>query len=165
MTMLLPFVMMLAAPGQEVGSGSCETVPTEEIAFRAGEFDGWLVGSDIRAGTSDVRWVAGGCALMEDWTGAVSGAGSALYAYHTGRWHLYFVNSTGHTLMLNGFAERGQIVFEGDHPDLAGRQGAHRMIFAPEGADVRQTWHFRPDTTGEWELVVDMIQRRRPLPE
>lgn len=36
------------------------------------------------------------------------------------------------------------------------------MIFAREGGDVRQIWHFRPDATGEWELLVDMIQRRRP---
>jgi hypothetical protein len=36
------------------------------------------------------------------------------------------------------------------------------MRFAPEGPDVRQTWHFRPQGADQWELLVDIIQRRRP---
>lgn len=158
---LLPLALVLAAPPPD----ACPTVPVGEIAFRAGQFDAWIAGSDIRAGTSDVRWVAGGCALLEDWVGAVSGAGTAIYVHHSGQWHLTYVNSGGHTLVLRGAAGKDSVLFEGHHPDLDGRPGSHRMLFAREGADVRQTWHFRPDATGEWGLLVDIIQRRRPAPE
>jgi hypothetical protein len=161
--LLLASAMMTSGHGQD--APSCGSVPTAEIAFRAGDFDASIVGTQIRAGSSKVRWISAGCALFEDWEGAVSGTGSAIYVHHTGRWHLYFVNSTGHTLALDGTAIDGGVQFEGDHPDLDGRPGSHRLIFAREGNDVRQTWYFRPARTGQWELLVDMIQRRRPVSE
>lgn len=155
--LLLPVIGSTGAAAQ-----ACKTVPVAEIAFRAGQFEAWLAGRPVRAGTSDVVWTAGGCALLEQWVGAVSGAGTALYLHHGGRWHLQYVNSAGATLDLAGKADGGGILFEGRHPDLDGRAGLHRMRFAPESGDVRQTWHFRPDATGRWELLVDMIQRRKP---
>jgi hypothetical protein len=141
----------------------CPSVPVAQIAFRAGSFDAWLVGDKVRAGTSDVGWTAGGCALLEKWVGAVSGDGTALYLHHGGRWHLQYVNGDGATLDLAGAPDgTGGLLFEGRHPDFAGRPGEHRMRFAPEGPDVRQTWHFRPQGADQWELLVDIIQRRRP---
>lgn len=140
----------------------CPAVPTNEIAFRAGHFDAWIADSDIRAGVSEVQWTAGGCALLESWVGAVTGQGTALYYHEQGRWHLRFVNSDGRTLALSGLAQGGGVSFEGRHPDLSGRTGVHRMLFAPEGTNVRQTWHFRSDASGKWELLLDAVQRRRP---
>jgi hypothetical protein len=138
-------------------------VPVGQIAFRAGSFEAWLIGDKVRAGTSDVGWTAGGCALLENWVGAVSGAGTALYLHQGGRWHLHYVNSDGATLDLTGNPDgTGGLLFEGRHPDFSGRAGDHRMRFAPEGPDVRQTWHFRPQGANQWELLVDIIQRRRP---
>lgn len=159
-----PVLMAMACLEMPVAANalSCPNVPADQIAFRAGAFEAWIEGSEIRAGASNVTWTAGGCALLERWTGAVSGDGTALYAFHGGRWHLYFVNSDGGTLDLSGSAIDGGVLFEGSHPDFEGRAGQHRMLFAPEGKNVRQTWEFRPDTTGKWELLVDIIQRRKP---
>lgn len=141
----------------------CPDTPVEQIAFREGSFDAWIVDSTIRAGTSTVVWTASGCALLESWVGAVSGDGTALYVHYGERWHLVFVNASGGTLNLAGQRdEAGGILFEGRHPHLDGRPGEHRMRLAPEGRDVRQTWHFRPDATAEWELLVDIIQHRLP---
>jgi hypothetical protein len=160
---LLLVACLSASSAALAADGDCRAVPTRQIAFRAGDFDAWIADSPVRAGTSEVRWTAGGCALLEHWVGAVSGDGTALYVHHEGKWHLIYVNSSGSTLNLAGEADQtGGIVFEGRHPDLDGRPGEHRMRFAPEGTDVRQTWQFRPDATGEWVMLVDIIQRRRP---
>ena len=109
-----------------------------------------------------MRWTAGGCALIEHWIGAVSGEGTALFFHEQGRWQFRYVNSDGRTLALSGEARGDQIVLAGRHVDLAGRPGEHWMRLAAEGTDVRQTWYFRPDATGRWELVLDAIQRRQP---
>jgi hypothetical protein len=155
--------LLSAGTAQAATERRCQSVPVQQIAFRAGSFDAWLIGDKVRAGTSDVGWTAGGCALLEHWVGAVSGDGTALYLHHGGRWHLEYVNSDGATLDLSGNPDgTGGLLFEGRHPDFGGRAGEHRMRFAPEGPDVRQTWHFRPSGAEQWELLVDMIQRRRP---
>jgi hypothetical protein len=160
--MALAVCVAMGGPAGAAGN-QCPAVPTGQIAFRAGDFDAWIADSTVRAGTSKVAWTAGGCALLEAWTGAVSGDGTALYVHHDGQWHLFYVDSSGGTLNLSGLPDSaGGITFEGRHPDLEGRPGEHRMRFAPEGGDVRQTWHFRPDATGEWEMLVDIIQRRKP---
>lgn len=164
--MRVPAALILSLLGASAAAQppqACPSVPIAQIGFRAGSFDAWIVGDRVRAGTSDVDWTAGGCALLEKWVGAVSGDGTALYLHHGGRWHLHFVNSQGATLDLAGNPDgTGGILFEGRHPDLDGRPGEHRMRFAPEGQDVRQTWHFRPEGSKRWDLLVDIIQRRRP---
>lgn len=161
-TRLLALALLFAAGSARATEPRCAAVPVAEVAFRAGNFEAWLVGSKVRAGTSNVVWTAGSCALLEQWVGAVTGDGTALYLHYGGRWHLQYVNNTGATLNLAGGPDgSGAILFEGRHPDFTGRPGAHRMRFAPEGPDVRQTWHFRPDATGRWELMVDMLQRRK----
>lgn len=132
---------------------SCAAPEYRRLDFRLGSFE-VSTGNGTRAGRSRVETALNGCAIVEYWTGAVSGDGRAWYAYdrHAQRWHLWFVNSTGDILRMSGGFEGDSLVLVGDDPTFDGRRVKQRMAWSPlPGGGVLQTWEISSDAGSTWE--------------
>ena len=145
----------LAEAGEPVG---CATPEYRAMDFRIGHFTGQTA-DGLPAGMSDVEAVLSGCALIEEWQGAVSGKGIAFFyrSRQEDRWHLNYVNDDGETLELSGLADAEGVTFSG-MGSFYGYSGLQRIRWQREPGDaVRQLWQLSQDGGKTWTSVVEIV--------
>ena len=133
------------------------------------QFDFWLGEWQVRspagqlAGHNDVRSVSGGCALVEQWTGAAGGSGVSINTYDADRkrWTQRWVGD-GATLWLEGALEAGAMVLRGTAPRQTPRGAVlDRITWTPlPDGSVRQAWDISPDGGATWTPAFVGIYRR-----
>ena len=119
-----------------------------------GQFDFWVGSWRVEtadrkvAGTNRITKIAGGCALLEEWSGASGMTGKSLNTFDAGRgvWHQTWVDSNGTLLVLEGRFENGAM-------RLASK--SDRITWTPlPGGRVRQVWEQLAEG-GSWKIVFD----------
>jgi hypothetical protein len=133
------------------------------------QFDFWIGRWDVTleqgkpAGRNDIQKILGGCALLENWTGAQGGTGKSLNFYDAvdGLWHQTWIDGSGGALFLSGKFAHGAMRLEGQRP-ASRKQPAvrHRITWTPlpDGA-VRQLWESAPEGKDDWTVQFDGVYR------
>ncbi len=166
---------LLLAAGSGAGAQEADAppgpTPTDE-GFQAVErcagpehraFDFWVGSWEVRnpegevVGRNEIRRIAGGCGLLEEWRGEGGGTGTSVNAYDPdrGRWTQRWIG-TGATLWLEGGVEDGP---EGKRMVLAGTETRStprgnvldRITWTPlSDGRVRQDWEISSDGGETW---------------
>jgi hypothetical protein len=121
-------------------------IGTWEVRDRAGEL----------LGHNEIRRVAGGCGLLENWRGVGGGRGVSVNTYDTQRrrWTQRWVGS-GATLWLEGRLENGAMVLAAVAPrDTPRGEVLDRIAWTPlPDGRVRQVWAVSGDGGKTWHSI------------
>ena len=137
------------------------------------QFDFWIGRWTVTekgqpAGHNDIQRILGGCALLENWTGAQGGTGKSVNFFDRvdGQWHQTWVDGSGGALLLSGKFADGAMRLEGQRP-ATDKQPAmrHRITWtALPGGEVRQLWESSPAGREEWTVQFDGRYKRDAAP-
>lgn len=142
--------------------------PCSAGSWRA--FDFWLGDWDVRGndeaaqlkGRNTIRRVDG-CALLEQWIGAGGTTGHSLNVFDAtdGKWHQFWVDSSGSVLRLSGGLVGDEMVMTGVAPSADGATQQQRITWTPRAdGSVRQHWQTSDDGRN-WTTAFDGIYRHR----
>lgn len=160
--LLLVCLLPAALDAQSVAAGArgaCSRPEHRQFDFWVGEWD--VTRPDGRAaGTNHIRLIHGGCALLEEWTGAGGSTGTSLNAFDptTGRWHQTWIGSDGLLLQLDGGMKDGAMELVGVTLGANGDRTLQRIRWTPLGgtpARVRQLWETSVDGGRTWSVAFD----------
>ncbi|HLI96219.1 MAG TPA: hypothetical protein VKT72_09040 [Candidatus Baltobacteraceae bacterium] len=104
--------------------------------------------------TSVIRREAGGCAIVENWTGGdQTGINVDAYNAEDKRWHRFFVDSIGKVHVFEGIAEGASIVYDGTSTGPNGTIEINRLVLRGEGPNgMTQLW--QKSTNGKtWRIA------------
>ena len=104
--------------------------------------------------------VAGGCGLLESWTGRSGMVGTSLNYFSEGRWHQVWTDSSGTVLRLSGGWEDGRMLLRGPSA-VAGELHEVAWTPLPDGG-VRQVWRASKDGGAQWQTLFEGLYRRLP---
>lgn len=149
-------------------AGAAEPVPACTGA-QARQFDFWIgrwrvTENGKLAGHNHVERILGGCALLENWSGAKGGTGKSLNFFDRddGLWHQTWIDGTGGALFLAGKFEEGAMRMEGERPAADGQPPTrHRITWTPlADGSVRQLWESTTVGKVEWAKQFDGVYVR-----
>lgn len=156
-------VLASAASSQSDDEASGEPGTAERCrGLEHREFDFWVGTWDVRSaegellGTNEIRRVAGGCGLLENWRGAGGGEGMSINAYdrERQRWTQRWVG-VGATLWLEGGLEERQMVLAGKRSTPRG-EVLDRITWTPlPGGRLRQVWDVSADAGESWQPIFE----------
>jgi tetratricopeptide (TPR) repeat protein len=136
----------------------------------ARQFDFWVGKWDVRtpagdqAGTNTIDLVLGGCALIENWTGARGGTGKSLNFYDKikGRWQQTWIDNQGDAIeFVDGEYKDGVLRFRAEKKQADGTTLRRRLSFFNLGPDkVRQFSEQSTDGGKTWTTEYDLTYNR-----
>lgn len=159
----LSFLLILSLPAQT-------PPPPAPLPPEARQFDFWVGEWEVTnpagklAGRSKIESIAGGAALLENWTGANAGfTGKSLNAYNPARkqWQQFWVGSDGGILELVGGLVEGRMILSAEHA-VKGVRTIERITWTPNAdGTVRQHWEQSVDGGRTWKTAFDGLYRKR----
>jgi hypothetical protein len=146
----------------EPPASNCTSAQMRQFDFWVGRWT--VIDRGKLAGRNHVEIILGGCALLENWSGAGGGAGKSLNFFDAddARWHQTWIDATGGALFLAGRFENGAMRMEGKR-GAAGETPAtrHRITWTPlPDGRVRQLWESTPAGREEWSVQFDGLYVR-----
>jgi hypothetical protein len=138
--------------------------PKAGCAPQSAQFDFWIGQWQVTengkpAGSNHIERILGGCALLENWTGAQGSAGKSLNFFDRddGLWHQTWIDARGGALFLSGRFENNAMRLEGERPATAKQPATrHRITWTPlAGGKVRQLWESTPVGKDAWTVQFD----------
>jgi hypothetical protein len=160
--------MTAGAGAQNAASAPPPPLPCSDAAHR--QFDFWIGTWDVftpdgkPAGENRIEPIAGGCALLENWSGRGGFSGKSLNFFDSDdrRWHQTWVDSTGGTLVLaGGLVERRMVLGAAATPGVPG-SAQQRIAWTPaDDGSVRQLWESSTDGGATWKVLFDGKYVRR----
>ncbi|MBR0551233.1 hypothetical protein [Stakelama marina] len=153
--------------GQDItsGEGACAGAEYRAFDFWVGRWDVRpFKGGDIVAHSLIERKYEG-CAIRENWMPLKGDGGGSLSSYDSrdGKWHQYWVDSSGAIVRFSGGMNHGEMVLTGLWLDFGGpgRDGLVRMTYTIEAnGAVRQRGEVSFDDGGHWKPAFDLLYRR-----
>lgn len=148
---------------------SAQTPPPPTLPPEARKFDFWLGEWTVTnpagkiAGNSRIESVAGGAALLENWSGAGGYSGRSLNAWNAAKkqWQQYWVGSDGNVLELTGGLVEGRMVLSAEH-EVRGQRQTERITWTPNAdGTVRQHWEKSVDGGKTWTTAFDGLYRKK----
>ncbi|CAB1368606.1 hypothetical protein [Denitratisoma oestradiolicum] len=139
--------------------------PCQSAAHR--QFDFWIghwqvsTADNTVVGNNRISAIAGGCALLEEWSGADGGSGKSLIVYQPerGRWRQLWADSNSERSDRQGRPGLGGMVLT----DAAGPGRRGRNVLRAVSADeLRQLEQSSSDGGRTWTTVFKGIYRRLP---
>ncbi|HQR04643.1 MAG: hypothetical protein JSR19_13060 [Proteobacteria bacterium] len=155
-------VLFLALAASNVGATE---LPCRDAGYR--DFDFWIGRWQVSTaegaviGHNHISSIAGGCGLMEEWSGADGGNGKSLIVYlpEHRQWRQLWTASSGeHSDRTGGASADGMVL--GDPPG-APHQGRD-ILRAVSPDELRQTEQVSEDGGRHWTTVFTGIYRRLP---
>jgi hypothetical protein len=138
---------------------ACQAAEHRQFDFWLGEWEVFLA-NGTKAGDSRIESIAGGCALLENWTGSRGFSGKSLNMYDRAdqRWHQSWVDSSGARLDLAGvFADRRMVL-----SSAAPAGPIQRIAWSVnDDGSVRQLWESSSDNGKTWTVQFDGKYVRR----
>jgi hypothetical protein len=151
------------ATEQPPATPACTAAVQRQFDFWVGD---WVVTEKGKlAGHSRIERILGGCALLENWSGASGGAGKSLNFYDAedGKWHQTWIDARGGALFLSGGYADGAMRLDGERRATADEPATrHRITWTrlPDGK-VRQAWE-SSTKAGKWQVLFDGLYAPRP---
>ena len=117
----------MASAGERNDKSPCSAPEHHQFDFWIGHWEVFLPNGN-KAGENRIESIEGGCALLEQWSGARGPTGKSLNIYDALRrtWHQTWVDSTGGLLVLEGHWMDGRMVL------LSGANPIQRITWAPQ---------------------------------
>ncbi|MEQ1498515.1 MAG: hypothetical protein ABL914_07620 [Novosphingobium sp.] len=172
----MSFAFAAALIAQAAGATAPAPPPNPCAAPVYQAFDFWVGDWDVYPNIKDpakapliarsrIEKLYGGCAIRENWMPVQGAGGGSLNAPDpaTGRWHQYWLDSTGGRVEFDGGPVAGAMVLTGFWPGVAGpgKDGLIRMSYTRIDADtVRQYGQISTDHGMTWTDNFDFIYRR-----
>jgi hypothetical protein len=147
------------APDPAPTPKACTAPAHRQFDFWIGRWDVFLPNGN-KAGENVIESVAGGCALLESWSGRGGVTGKSLNAFDAGdgRWHQTWVDSTGGRLELSGSFGDGRMVLASAVGEAGkpGDRSTQRITWSanPDGS-VRQLWESSDDGGATYRVAFD----------
>jgi len=151
---------------------AAETNPPPTPPAETRQFDFWLGEWDVTtpdgkpAGHSRIEAVAGGAALLENWSGdppTPGESGKSLNVYNAAKkqWQQFWVDNGGGVLELAGGLVEHRMVLAGEH-DAKGKHYSERITWTPNAdGSVRQLWEQSTDGGKTWQTAFEGLYRRK----
>lgn len=137
---------------------------SKEFDFWVGDWEVYVTGTNNYAGHSVVQKIAGGCALLENWTSAVSEGKSLNFIDDsTKKWKQVWVGSypNGKQDFFSGVYADSAMRFTFETTDAQGKKLAGRFTFFNQGPQqVRQFNETSADGGKTWTTGYDFTYRR-----
>lgn len=139
--------------------------PCQSAAYR--QFDFWIghwqvsTPDNTVVGHNRISAIAGGCALLEEWSGADGGSGKSLIVYQPeqSRWRQLWADSKGERSDRQGRPGLGGMVLT--DPLGPGRRGRN-VLRAVSADELRQLEQTTTDGGRSWTTIFEGIYRRLP---
>jgi hypothetical protein len=138
----------------------------------ARQFDFWLGEWEVfnlqgqKVGTSVIQQVADGCGLLENWAGALGGAGKSINFFDTttGKWHQYWIGADAVPLRYSGTFSDNAMRFTTDPSTGKDASTIGRLtFFRLDENTVRQFSEQSTDNGKTWTTEYDFkYVRRKP---
>lgn len=165
------FALLLAQSGTPapVPPKPCASALYQEFDFWVGEWDVYPNIKDASKAPliahSRIEKLYGGCAIRENWMPLKGTGGGSLNAPDptTGRWHQYWLDSSGGRVEFDGGVVGDKMVLTGYWKGVngPGQNGLVRMTYTRINADtVRQFGEVSADEGLTWTVSFDFIYRR-----
>ena len=132
---------------------NCDSQQQRQFDFWIGDWDVTVGGKP--AGHNRIDRILGGCALLENWTGAGGMSGKSLNFYDAKRaqWHQTWVDDRGGSLGLDGTFTNGSMVLTSP---------LNRITWTPlPSGQVRQVWETSTDEGKSWTVAFDGLYTRK----
>jgi hypothetical protein len=167
-------VAMLALSSVSSGAQTAPAAPPPPACADAAhrQFDFWIGTWDVylpdgqKAGENRIEPIAGGCALLEHWSGrgGVTGKSLNIYDRDDRQWHQTWVDNSGGLLMIaGGLVERRMVMTTVAAPGAPAGADRQRIAWSPgDDGSVRQVWESSSDGGATWKLLFDGKYVRRP---
>ncbi len=140
----------------------CDAAVRRQFDFWVGDWSVTVGGQP--AGDNRIEKILGGCALLENWTGAGGMSGKSLNFYDPLRdqWHQTWVDDRGGSLGLDGKFADGRMVLTGSKKNpQTGKTTVNRITWTPmPGDQVRQLWETSSDGQ-TWTVAFDGLYTRK----
>lgn len=150
------------AAAQQSAQAACTEPEFHQFDFWIGT---WAVSSQgASVGHNTIVPFAGGCALLENWTGADGSSGKSINAWRLAerRWTQRWVGSGGTILDLSGALVDGRMVLTGSIRQTPKGPVMDRITWTPLGPDeVRQVWELSADNGTTWNGIFDGTYTRK----
>jgi hypothetical protein len=176
---LLCIALPALATAQSAPSGASASSPaataapsTPSTPPEARQFDFWVGEWEVygpngnKIGTNRVELVAGGYALLENWTDTRGGSGKSLNSYkrRTKQWQQYWIGSGGQTVEYKGGLVDGRMVMWADAADAQGRPFLTRGIWTPNAdGTVTQVFETSNDQGLTWTNAFTGLYKKIPV--
>jgi hypothetical protein len=159
-------ILLLARSGAgqnaAAAAGLCADPARAALDYWVGSWS-TTTGRGVPGGTSVVERVAGGCALLERFSGAQGGLiGAGLHTLDaaTGEWIQYWVDSRGVTLIMKGMMADGRITYDWTAPvNGVPRRQRYALEPLPDGSLV-QTGYVTTDDGATWQQAWKLTYRK-----
>jgi hypothetical protein len=155
---------LYAAEPPAPAPAACTMAVQRQFDFWIGE---WVVTENGKvAGHSRIERILGGCALLENWSGAAGGAGKSLNFHdrEDGKWHQTWIDVRGGALFLSGAFADGSMRLEGERRATDQEPATrHRITWTrlPDGK-VRQVWESTAAGAQAWKVLFDGLYAPAP---
>ena len=166
---LLAMALAVAAPA---GAQTAPPPPTGCDSARSHELDFWLgdwelsytQGGKAGASRNRVTKILGGCAVLEEFTGApgtnLDGRSVSMFDATDGRWKQTWVDNQGSWLDFTGGMENGTMVFSREF-ERQGKRVRQRMVFEDIARDrLKWRWQKSDDGGATWSTQWEIDYRR-----
>jgi hypothetical protein len=153
--------LALAATPAAAPQPNCDAAVRRQFDFWVGNWSVTVGGQ--HAGDNRIDKILGGCALLENWTGAGGMSGKSLNFYDPAReqWHQTWVDDRGGSLALDGTFTGGSMVLSGTKQNKAGKTTLNRITWTALPSDqVRQVWETSSDGKS-WAVAFDGLYTRK----
>jgi hypothetical protein len=159
---LLAAGLALAETPAPAPQPNCDAAVRRQFDFWVGDWSVTVGGKP--AGDNRIDKILGGCALLENWTGAGGESGKSVNFYDParGQWHQTWVDDRGGSLGLDGTFTGGSMVLSGAKQNKAGKTTLNRITWTalPSG-QVRQLWETSGDQGKSWTTAFDGLYTRK----
>jgi tetratricopeptide (TPR) repeat protein len=141
-----------------------------EFDPRYQEFDFWVGDWDVftpagrKAGTNSIQKIAGGCALLENWTSVTGGSGKSLNFYDASKrkWVQMWADSSGEIIPTEGEFKDGAMRLQGQLIQRDGKKTLYRGTWTPlPDGRVHQFLEESVDGGKTWNTWFDGFYQRR----
>jgi hypothetical protein len=133
--------------------------------FWVGEWDVMPANASVVVGHSLIQRIAGGCALLENWTASNGSEGKSINTYNAtlGQWQQYWVGQTGGLTEYRESTWRGDtLVFLAHSVNAQGAPFLQRLSFSPIAPNtVRQFGELSTDDGKTWAAGYDFHYHRK----
>lgn len=164
MKIILSFLLMLVATTPQAGESAAQP-PKPSACTEPGfhQFDFWIGTWEVSsqgtaAGHNTIMPFAGGCALLENWTGVDGGKGKSINLWRPAeqRWTQHWVGSDGSILDLSGGLVDGRMELAGPVRQTPKGPVMARITWTPVSEnEVRQVWELSLDNGATWRSNFD----------
>lgn len=134
------------------------------------QFDFWVGEWDVfdptgrKAGGSVIQRFAGGCGILENWSGTGGGDGKSINFYdpQTQKWNQYWIGADGQPTRYSGSYREGALRYDGEPQTQNGKRTLSRLTFFNLDANtVRQLAEQSTDEGKTWIVTYDFKYVRR----